>query len=475
MDILMTQMPSAATHLVWQRNSLAMCLRMCSCTPPAVAEMALLAGLPSSCHSSVVLDSAPPDFEAVHWKLVPEADASPSRHLGRLLFSIALGVSSGWRVSLLSSVVVMHLAPTLVRPMTLRQATEPVRVGAFPWHVAIPARTVSSLSEAGPILVHLLSPFRGTGDTHEISRSCDWSWLVRLLYAEEPRWGHQLVPVWPNTVAGTLTFVPVPPDNSLVCVVVAASTWRLSLCIPQVARLEWVQEAISHRAPQAFGQLFPPPPLEPLLEPTPSSELESETRATLHMRSGDVFYASLLGQAGSARRGGEVTVDSLASLRHDTLWQRFLVIPFAFECTIWQPGNGPSVIEVPAGSRWLPHSQTFDSFPDLGARGQWVVAPWAWGHGIHMCLRCHDAFHAHILIHCTSNNLCVRTPTCADRAYMQHIFAGAGGRGTWTVAGSSPHPATQLTDPVHLRMEMSCGRAVPCGHCPLPAPMDVVA
>ncbi|CAE7552998.1 unnamed protein product [Symbiodinium natans] len=435
MEILRTQAPSAATHLVWRRNSLAMCLRMCSCTPPAVAEMALLAGLPSSCHSSVVLDGAPPDIEAVHWKLVPETDASPSRHLSRWLFSIALGVSSGWRVSLLSSVIVMHLTPTLVRPMTLRQAAEPVRVGAFPWHVAIPARTVSSLSETGPILVHLLSPFRGMGDTHEISRSCDWSWLVRLLYAEEPRWGHQLVPVWPNTVANTLTLVPVPPDNSLVCVVVVASTWRLSLCIPQVARLEWVQEAISHRAPQAFGQLFPPPPLEALLEPMPSSELESEVQATLHMRSGDVFYASLLGQAGSARRGGEVTVESLASLRHDTLWQRFLVIPFTFECTIWQPGNSPSVIEVPAGSRWLPHSQTFDSFPELGARGQWVIAPWAWGQGIHLCLRCRDAFHAHILIHCASNNLCVRTPTCADRAYVQHIFTGAGGRGAWTEGG----------------------------------------
>ena len=175
--------------------------------------------------------------------------------------------------------------------MTLRPATESVRVGAFPWHVTIPMRTVSSLSEDGPIFVHLLSPFRGTGDTHEISRSCDWSWLVRLLYAEEPRWGHQLVPVWPNTVTNTLTLVPVPPDNSLVCIVVVASTWRLSMCMPQVARLEWVQEAISYRAPQAFGQLFPPPPLEPLLESSPSSELESQMRDTLHMRSGDVFYA----------------------------------------------------------------------------------------------------------------------------------------------------------------------------------------
>ena len=169
MEILRTQAPSAATHLVWRRNSLAMCLRMCSCTPPAVAEMALLAGLPSSCHSSVVLDGAPPDIEAVHWKLVPETDASPSRHLGRWLFSIALGVSSGWRVSLLSSVIVMHLTPTLVRPMTLRQAAEPVRVGAFPWHV-LRGRLAVSLRR-GPSWCTCSAPFGAWGTRTKLAEA----------------------------------------------------------------------------------------------------------------------------------------------------------------------------------------------------------------------------------------------------------------------------------------------------------------
>ena len=35
----------------------------------------------------------------------------------------------------------------------------------------------------------------------------------------------------------------------------------------------------------SFGQLLPPPPLEPLLESTSSSELEGQMRDTLHMRS----------------------------------------------------------------------------------------------------------------------------------------------------------------------------------------------
>ena len=95
MEALRMRPPQAVTHLVWHRQGLAMCLRMCSCTPTAVAELALLAGLPSSCRDSVIPDATPPDIEAVHWKLVPTDGASSSRHLGLMLFSLVLGGFNG--------------------------------------------------------------------------------------------------------------------------------------------------------------------------------------------------------------------------------------------------------------------------------------------------------------------------------------------------------------------------------------------
>ena len=348
------------------------------------------------------------------------------------------------------------------------RAQEVPLAGAFPWHEDYHQRTLRSLSMSNALRLRLRTPFADAGDVHEVSSTCEWGWLVRLLLKDEPQWARTVLPIWPNPSGSVLELVVAPPHAGSVCALIVSETWQICLLLPRRARLDWYADAIAARTPGAFGQLYPPVAIEPTLDQTAPTDSAERMSPTLSLRSGDVFYASPLGHIRTGRRGGVVYIHSVPALRHCALWQRFLHVMPSWECTLWSPGRQPQVLTVPAGAEWLPHLGAFDVFLSTGIQGRWIPSPWAWGHQIHMVAACHLPHQVHILVRGEGHTECLVAPATADVGYITHVFRRQVPDGPWTLAG---HPDVLCHSEATLQVDLRDADVIRPGraHKPLPS------
>ena len=139
-------------------------------------------------------------------------------------------------------------ASSMVLPPVDRSLAVPAAVGRYPWRVPRPLR-VFHQAGGSDISGQLISPFAEPSGFLSLPEEFSVDDAYITLSGAEPAWFHDLVPVWPSQGHRCITFVPIPPCQELVCVLLVSTEWQQAVLLPSRVDLGWVSGHIrrAHR------------------------------------------------------------------------------------------------------------------------------------------------------------------------------------------------------------------------------------
>ena len=369
----------------------------------------LLAGLSSADAVHVVpigSPSATPDVPVRFSAQSTPGDLLP--WIGGLALSRRAGRSWWFMPLLLPAISAGMFAPPLEQ-----QHLPPVPVGKYPWRLR-PSDRVCHESVLSRTPARLLSPFLGTSEEVTITPDSHLEEVRVLLSGEEPFWYRDIAPVWPALWQQTLVFVPAPPGEDLVCVVVVSPEWQLSVLLPRRADVEWVLAYLRRMTPGLIASVRPP-----IATQTPGQS----DRDAVDWRSGDVLLAF---QRGGAVFSYEPPVFiSPAQIRHAAVWSYDFEVHCELPLLVCRVGRKPSGTTMPPPTRWVAAEGAFTGRFRTKYLGRWVPVPWAYFDSIVLCQRAEDPAYRNVLLEqCAGSSLsfdCVTVAASASRYSIAQV------------------------------------------------------
>ena len=450
--------PRSIVHILWQGQTPAVSVRMCSCTPRKIVEICLLADIPEHVPAHIALEAAPPPITAVHWTLShvsPTAETFMHRDPGHS--SSSRGSAAHWVLLALAllhdprwcGIFLLQGASAMWNPHFRSQAVD-VGVGSFMWNQRPADRTLVSVAAGRhDVWVRYFSPFRGESQAVQIPARSTWREITLMCLHNDLPWASSATPVWPAFETPLLTVVPVAPDVKMACIIVSATDWGL----PSMVTRQWLLEAVRYMSPGPFSQLY-----LPLLQ-------QPDGPGFFAIRNGDVFYAAPIDDGAPAQRGGVVEVARPDTLRHATLWQRPFILTAPMHCHMWFPERDVKVCRLPAGTAWSPRDARFSVFTTDLFPGRWTPCPWSRGPSTHLVPVSNQAAHANVLVYDPSGPYCETWPRFTSPADIAGRLRHWGNR-PWAVAGYVQSGSAGTSD-----LQLRDGDVISPSMCqPLPQP-----